>query len=214
MFNVLYTLKEVDFVLKFHLYDKHRQLLKDWRNDKGKGYSAEEVSEMIGHHKSWLGQIERGRLVSIKQEDLSSLLSIILDIPKEEITEDLLENFIYNYNPFYEEPKETVTSRIINKIYDSLPNSEISIINTQLYKITNTLKQTAQKCDRQRQEDLWLFLSSFNDNLDEDALNTMAFAGLPYHLLFKKYKDNLPKMQDIYKHISQYIEECIDEESD
>ena len=106
------------FVLKFHLYDTHRKLLKEWRCDKGKGYSAEEVSEMLGHHKSWLGQIERGRLVSIKEDDLTTLLSILLDVPKDElIAKDCLNNFIFYNDPFYEEKPVTLPDKIIGKIF-------------------------------------------------------------------------------------------------
>lgn len=198
--------------MKYHLYDKHRQFLKDKRGIKGKGYSAEEVSEMLGHHKSWLGQIERGRLVSIKQEDLINLLSILLDLPKEKISDDMLEKFKYNYDPFYEEPKEPLIDKIWDKIFDIFPNSDISNISLELSDAFTTLNKAAKNLDSKERDIYWLMLYYFNKNLSKDVMNTMAFASLPYHLLFQKYEDDASTLQEIFNHIAKYLEEWIDKE--
>ena len=197
--------------MKLHLYDKHRQLLRDWRCDKGKGYSAEEVSEMLNHHKSWLGQIERGRLVSIKEEDLIKLLSILLDTSEDEIvSNDCVDNFIYSYDPFYQ-PKPT--PKLSSKINNIIPNFlEKSYINMELDNVIVQIREESNKCDSMQRDTIGALLSEFNDNLKEDTIFTLAFSALPYHLLFKKYQNEPEKLQKIYAHIRDYIMEWIDKE--
>lgn len=202
------------FVLKFHLYDKHRQLLKDWRSDKGKGYSAEEVSEMLGHHKSWLGQIERGRLVSIKDTDLTKLLSILLDIPEDKIASgDYIDNFIYNYDPFHQD--DPITEKIANKITNFIPNFfGKSYINFELNEIETKIKQECERLNPEQRELIEALLSQFRDNLEKDVVLSLAFASLPYDLIFQKYKNDSDTIQKIYDHFLEYINEWIDKESE
>ena len=62
---------------------------------KSKGFSAENVSVEIGKSKAWLGQIERGKLLSIKKDDLIKLLLIYTNYDKDIISSNgILENFI------------------------------------------------------------------------------------------------------------------------
>lgn len=78
---------------KIILTDFHRNNLKELR--KMKKIGAEELSTYIGHHKSWLGQIERGRLQSIKTNDLIALLSALTNYSQEAIINNgILVNFI------------------------------------------------------------------------------------------------------------------------
>lgn len=57
--------------------------------------SAEDVSVELGKSKAWLGQIERGKLLSIKREDLVELLVTYTNYNHNEILYDgVLDNFV------------------------------------------------------------------------------------------------------------------------
>jgi transcriptional regulator with XRE-family HTH domain len=57
--------------------------------------AAEDVSIELGKSKAWLGQIERGKLLSIKKDDLIKLLLIYTNFTEHEIVyEGVLENFL------------------------------------------------------------------------------------------------------------------------
>lgn len=57
--------------------------------------AAEDVSVELGKSKAWLGQIERGKLLSIKKNDLIKLLEMYTVYSEEEIVSDgVLDNFI------------------------------------------------------------------------------------------------------------------------
>lgn len=58
--------------------------------------AAEDVSVELGYSKAWLGQIERGKLQTIKQDDLAKLLSLYCPIwnPEEIINKEVLTNFL------------------------------------------------------------------------------------------------------------------------
>ena len=57
--------------------------------------AAEDVSTDLGKSKAWLGQIERGKLLSIKREDLVNLLLMYTTYSEHEIlNKGVLENFV------------------------------------------------------------------------------------------------------------------------
>ena len=78
---------------KYFLSEECRTQLRFLRQ--GVKMAAEDVSVALDHSKAWLGQIERGKLQSIKKKDLVRLLSIYTSTPEEEIeSERTLENFL------------------------------------------------------------------------------------------------------------------------
>lgn len=67
---------------KIKLNDRIRSVIYEQRQLTGK--SAESVSESIGRAKSWLSQIENGRLQTINKTDFINLMSLLMQIPNEE----------------------------------------------------------------------------------------------------------------------------------
>jgi transcriptional regulator with XRE-family HTH domain len=84
--------------------------------------TAEETSEKIGRSKSWLAQIENGRLSSIKKSDFIKLVSLFLDISSDEA-------IIYISNKFNQQVEIDVSNT----------KSKLPIINMGL--IQNFLKE-------------------------------------------------------------------------
>ena len=78
---------------KYKLPDFVRGYLRKMRKDMQ--LSAEDISVELGYSKAWLGQIERGKLHSIKEADLVKLLLIYLPDKTEDdiIEKGILENF-------------------------------------------------------------------------------------------------------------------------
>lgn len=199
--------------MKYHLYDRHRSLLKEWRVEKE--LSAEKVSEMLGHHKSWLGQIERGRLVSIKEDDLLNLLSILLTEPIDELIQgDCVEKFVYNYNPYYEDSEKpfSLTNMLFGSLdkYTPAKRKEISSINLSLSQASSFIKEKANELDEKFLEDLSLCVFRFWENVHSNPYLMMEFASLPFDLLFTKYKNNPEKINEVYFFIHAYLQEKID----
>lgn len=81
------------YPIKYKLLDSQRNFLRERR--KIKHISAENLSAQLGKSKAWLGQIERGKLFSIKETSLVDLLSILYDVPKSAvINNSILINFL------------------------------------------------------------------------------------------------------------------------
>ena len=83
---------------KYILTEINRKELRSLR--KNCGIAAEDVSVELGYSKAWLGQIERGKLQTIKQDDLAKILSLYCPewTPEEIIKKDIINNFLkYNF---------------------------------------------------------------------------------------------------------------------
>lgn len=62
---------------KYRLSKEQREKLRKIRKEKH--LAAEDVSVELGYSKAWLGQIERGKLQTIKQEELAKLIALYTD---------------------------------------------------------------------------------------------------------------------------------------
>lgn len=75
---------------KIKLTDDQRKRLRELRKKANK--AAEDVSVELGYSKAWLGQIERGKFQTIKQDDLLKLMTMFEEeekIPPMTVTEIL-----------------------------------------------------------------------------------------------------------------------------
>ena len=191
---------------KYTLNDKHRELLRKMRNFRG--LSAEEVSEKINHHKSWLGQIERGRLASIKKDDLDKLLSILLDNPLSSIIEfNSSDSF---YTSIFETPEidNNIMHKISNTINEILPvqyNSTSTFIKSRMKKITNIFCNEQNNTHSQFIHTM-MGLNQHLANVTENSNYALLFLNFPLDAIFKKYKDNPEIILEIYDHIKYYLD--------
>ena len=65
-------------VNKIRLTEEQRERLREIRKNSHK--AAEDISVQLGYSKAWLGQIERGKLQTIKKDDLQKLADIFPDV--------------------------------------------------------------------------------------------------------------------------------------
>lgn len=78
---------------KYVLSTRNRNTLRFMRKEKK--FSADDISIQIGKSQAWLGQVERGKLQSIKKDDLIKLLSIYTGYSEIEVLNySVLENFV------------------------------------------------------------------------------------------------------------------------
>lgn len=83
-------MKQNKYILSTHVRNQLRVLRKN------KCLSAENVSMELGKSKAWIEQIERGKIQSIKQDDLVKLLTIYTNFNNNEILQNgILVNFLY-----------------------------------------------------------------------------------------------------------------------
>lgn len=80
---------------KYVLEDRHRECLKMYQ--KKCGMSDADISKKLGYSPAWFNQIRKGRISSLKAEDLVALLALFYDIDtKDAIKSDVVDKF-YNY---------------------------------------------------------------------------------------------------------------------
>lgn len=199
---------------KYTLDDKHRNYLREKRISRH--LSAEKVSENLHHHKSWLGQIERGRLVSIKKDELNQLLSILFDVPLSYITDGNFADLFYTSH--FETEKSS--NKIIDKLSDSIDEHLPNRLNSTSSYIRNKMKQiTNLFCDEQKNSEsqflnTMIGLGQFHINATENSNYTLLFLCLRLNEIFKKYKDNPEIILEIYDYIKSYIDSKLsDDES-
>lgn len=134
----------------------------------GKIMSKEQVSLAIGKGRTWLSQIETGRLKKISSENLIEVFEIILDIDHDEATEKVEE--------YYDD--------IIEQ------NNEFSNV---MQKLNSAIKEKYLECqDKNERKKLFTFLGNFAENLKEERNTEMTnpneYNFLDYKLLFYRGK--------------------------
>lgn len=78
---------------KYELSKEQQRLLRTLRQ--AKKIAAEDLSEKIGRSKSWLAQVERGAVRSIRKNELVTLLANYMDCSEEKIeSSGILHNFL------------------------------------------------------------------------------------------------------------------------
>lgn len=191
---------------KYTLNDNHREFLRKLRNSRQ--LSAEEVSEKLDHHKSWLGQIERGRLASIKKDDLDKLLSILLDNPLSTIKEANTANTFYTSSFEPQEEDNNLLHKISDKIDDILPkqyNSTSSFIKSRMKKITQIYCEEQNNTESQFIHTM-MGLNQHLANAKENSNYSLLFLNFPLDDIFRKYKNNPEVILEIYDHIKYYLD--------
>lgn len=197
---------------KYALTDAHRDYIRKRRTNLG--YSAEFVSEQLNHHKSWLGQIERGRLASIKKEDFEKLLSILLTTPLSKIKEgNFVEELYFSIlNPEPSEYKANIFDKISDTIDTILPiqySGWSPFIKKKMQKITDIYCKEQNNNETQFVHTL-TGLSQLYENAKTNSNYSLLFLTFPLDKIFEKYKDNPQIVLEIYDHISEYIESRLD----
>ena len=134
----------------------------------GKIMSKEQVSLAMGKGRTWLSQIETGRLKKISSENLIEVFEIILDIDHDEATEKVEE--------YYDD--------IIEQ------NNEFSNV---MQKLNSAIKEKYLECqDKNERKKLFTFLGNFAENLKEERNTEMTnpneYNFLDYKLLFYRGK--------------------------
>lgn len=199
---------------KYALTDAHRDYIRKRRINHG--YSAEFVSEQLKHHKSWLGQIERGRLNSIKKDDFENLLSILLDIPLTQFGETGVDEIYFGIlNPDPPEIKDSILNKISETVESILPiqySGWSPFIKAKMKDITNIY------CKEQNNNETQFIhtlkgLSQLQDNAETNSNYSLLFLSLPFDKIFKKYEGQPQKIMEIYDNINKYIESCLDDTS-
>lgn len=164
---------------KYKLTNINRNSLRLMRKEQK--LAAEDVSTRIGKSKAWLGQIERGKLQSIKKDDLSELLSIYYSnttttITKEDIiSKGFLDEFLNSGLPSQEQ----------DKLY-----SELCDINF-AYLFYNCIEQAPTLREKEEIMEQIKFLSYCLETYP-DAMNTIIFNSetLFYTLYFYSFVSN------------------------
>lgn len=197
---------------KYTLNDNHREFLRKLRNSRQ--LSAEEVSEKLNHHKSWLGQIERGRLASIKKDDLDRLLSILLDNPLSLIKESNASDSFYTSSFEPQEVDNNILHKLSDTIDEILPtklNSTSSYIKNKMKQITNIFCEE-QKSTESQFINTMMGLGQFHRNVAENSNYSLLFLSFPLDDIFRKYKDRPEVILEIYDHIKYYLDSKLSDE--
>ena len=134
----------------------------------GKIMSKEQVSLAMGKGRTWLSQIETGRLKKISSDDFIKVFEIVLDIDHDEATEKVEE--------YYDD--------IIEQ------NNEFSNV---MQKLNSAIKEKYLECqDKNERKKLFTFLGNFAENLKEERNTEMTnpneYNFLDYKLLFYRGK--------------------------
>lgn len=143
-------------------------LRKENTQKNGKVMSKEQVSLAMGKGRTWLSQIETGRLKKVSSEDLTKVFEIVLDIDHDEATEKVEE--------YYDD--------IIEQ------NNEFSNV---MQKLNSAIKEKYLECqDKNERKKLFTFLGNFAENLKEERNTEMTnpneYNFLDYKLLFYRGK--------------------------
>lgn len=134
----------------------------------GKIMSKEQVSLAMGKGRTWLSQIETGRLKKISSDDFIKVFEIVLDIDHDEATEKVEE--------YYDD--------IIEQ------NNEFSNV---MQKLNSAIKEKYLECqDKNERKKIFTFLGNFAENLKEERNTEMTnpneYNFLDYKLLFYRGK--------------------------
>lgn len=193
---------------KYILTDVHREYLKTKRQ--ALCLSAETVSEKLNHHKSWLGQIERGRLNSIKKDDFIKLLSILWHLPEEMIEQtNAVEQFYNNTLVTKKTPMEEVLS-LMNEPLPSNESGYTASIKRKMEKVSD-LYCLEQKNEPNQFVNILRGIAQLHENAKVNANYSLLFLGFPYDKVFEKYKDDPEAIIEIYNYINEYLEMKLNE---
>lgn len=177
-------------------YPYIRYMIREMRKENRNNYTAEELSIEIGKSKSWLAQIENGRLNSIIKSDLFSIVSklssplLYEDIEAETISAMEFYECEYqnnlNYQLYEEEGKLPLTE-------DTLIKRDLVKI---LFEIKNTIFKNYNNLTIDEKKKLLDSLNVLNKNINNNINLTYSLLVLPIHAINSNHNMDIKLMNE------------------
>lgn len=193
---------------KYRLNEIQRAKIREKRKEQK--ISAETLSERINKSKAWIGQIERGRLSTIKEDDLINLLSVLYEMPTKAINKDFLNAFlnedinILDNASWFDNEYFDLWKYCKNYNFDSLIRKSFKTIE---HKLTILCKEPNKAKEKFI---IWKTLNELIKNLEHSPdlvslINCLKFYALD--TASSEYKNSIyNRILDLYNELNSYYE--------
>lgn len=185
-----------------------RLMIKELRKENRENYTAQELSLKIGKSKSWLAQIENGRLNSISKSDLLLIVKKLTTVPIYGSTE---EEVIFAMQ-YYESEYENIKIRELEEEQSKLPVSKEVLLKREVarifFEIKDSLFKNFDNLNSDEKEKLLISLETLNKNVNSNLNLTATILSLPIHAINKieKNADNTKKfVSDLNNAFTNYL---------
>lgn len=160
-----------------------RLMIRDIRKENNHKYTAEELSTKIGKSKSWLAQIENGRLNSISKSDLFSIMKEINDI----FLYDNIEEETISAMEYYKVEYERKKVQELDEQQDKLQLSKDIILKRDISKyifiIRDSILNNFDSLNQDEKQKILTALENLNKNIKANLSLSCILLSLPIHAI-------------------------------